>query len=91
MLNSPLENEDAAMLDPKSSPVPPQSELPSGMNTGQGADDDPSLSIADKHDGEPDLDPDGDGKLTVDEANVLLGGEKGTTGESQATDNTATD
>jgi len=80
----PDEETSATSVNP---PAPP-TELPIGMGTDQGADDDPPLSIAEKRDGEPVLDPDGDGTLSVDEANVLLGGEQGTTGESD-TDNGA--
>lgn len=38
-----------------------------------GTDNEPEMTIADKHTGDPLPDPNGDGKLTPDEAATLLG------------------
>ncbi|MBC7806712.1 MAG: hypothetical protein H7145_11225 [Akkermansiaceae bacterium] len=40
-----------------------------------GTDDEPEMSIGDKHDGEAVPDPNGDGKLTLNEAAIILGEE----------------
>jgi hypothetical protein len=54
---------------------PPQtaSVLDSAMNTGIGADDEPEMLVGDKHQGDTLPDLDGDGKLSVAEAEELLG------------------
>lgn len=46
-----------------------------GMRTGQGADDEPEMTIGDKYGTDPAPDPDGDGTLSVDEAEEMLGGD----------------
>ena len=50
-------------------------EIETGMRTGQGADDEPTMTIGDRHAGEPVPDADGDGRLTVGEADAMLRGE----------------
>ncbi len=42
-----------------------------------GTDNEPDMTIADKHSGEPTLDPDGDGEFTPGEAATLLGDRDG--------------
>jgi len=55
-------------------PQPASTDLDGAMRTGQGADDEPDMTIADKHTGDTPLpDPNGDGTLTLDEAAALLG------------------
>lgn len=54
--------------------VPP--EIDGAMRTGQGADDDLEMTVGDKHACEPLPDPDGDGRLSVHEAEMLLGGDE---------------
>lgn len=54
--------------------VPP--EIDGAMRTGQGADDDLEMTVGDKHAGEVLPDPDGDGRLSVHEAETLLGGDE---------------
>jgi hypothetical protein len=67
-------------------PVTAQAEPMDGaMRTGEGADDEPEMTIGDKHTGDPPLDTDGDGKLTVDEAEELLGGSGGDDNARQGT------
>lgn len=64
-------------------PAPRAGEIDDAMRTGQGADDEPEMTIGDKHSGEAAPDPDGDGRLTVGEAAELLGGDdENSTGES---------
>lgn len=55
-------------------PYTPPTVIESAMETGSGADDEPEMTLGDKHMGEPPVDPDGDGVLTLEEANTLLGG-----------------
>jgi len=53
----------------------PSAVADSAMATG--TDDEPDMTIADKHAGETPLDLNGDGELTPDEAAVLLGDQSG--------------
>lgn len=53
--------------------MPPAPPVESAMATGQGSDDEPSLSIGDRHSGEAVPDPDGDRHLTSAKAASLLG------------------
>jgi hypothetical protein len=48
--------------------------IDSAMETGHGADDEPEMAIGDKYGGDDVPDPDGDGRLTIAEAEELLGG-----------------
>ena len=45
--------------------------LESAMRSGE--DDEPEMTIADRHSGETPPDPNGDGRLTIAEADTLLG------------------
>jgi hypothetical protein len=58
-----------ATIVPQTIPV-----LESAMRTGE--DDEPEMTIGDRHAGDTIPDPDGDGVLTPDEAERLLGGEE---------------
>lgn len=60
---------DTRTATPLAAPNPAVAD--SAMATG--TDEEPEMTIADKHIGEPTLDPDGDGELTPSEAATLLG------------------
>ena len=52
------------------------------MRTGEGADDEQEMTIGDKHSADPPLDTNGDGRLTIDEAEELLGGSGSSGGDA---------
>jgi ferritin-like metal-binding protein YciE len=71
-------NRTPTMMETRDSEPQPEAP-PADSAMASGSDDEPEMTIADKHSGEIPPDPDGDGKLTVAEANRLLGGDKDTT------------
>lgn len=66
-----MSDEETQMRTPVTAPAEP---MDGAMRTGEGADDEPEMTIGDRHSGDPPLDTDGDGRLTVNEAEELLGG-----------------